>query len=115
MNKYQKMNNLEFIEKEIENAKELLQRLEKLKVNSNKYELQLNEVLEKDTQKKLFYLLQIKSILEAWEVVKHTIYKRKMGEESFIQVMGGVYNEGQCWTSGINPYEIIKKSLEVEE
>ena len=64
------MNSLEFIEKQIKNAKELLQRLEKLKVNSNKYELQLNEVLEKDTQEKLFYLQQIKSELEAWEVVK---------------------------------------------
>ena len=56
------MTDLEFIEKEIQKAKELLQRLEKLKVISNKYELQLNEVLEKDTQEKLFYLQQIKNL-----------------------------------------------------
>lgn len=64
------MTSLEFIEKEIKKSKELLQRLEKLKVISNKYELQLNEVLEKDIQEKLFYLEQIKSELEAWKVVK---------------------------------------------
>ena len=67
------MTSLEFIKNEIQNAKELLQRLEKLKVNSNKYELQLNEVLEKDTQEKLFYLEQIKVILEAWEFTKEEL------------------------------------------
>ena len=103
------MTDLEFIEKEIQKAKELLQRLEKLKVISNKYELQLNEVLEKDTQEKLFYLQQIKSILEAWEVVKkHCDYQD--------------YDRFNCIPEGfylIEPikgkdYLTIKKALEVE-
>ena len=97
------MNSLEFIEKEINHWNKVI----KHQPSSNDVQKHLND--------KLQTLYQIKSELEAWEVVKHTIYKRKMGEESFIQVMGGIYNEGQCWTSGINPYEIIKKALEVEE
>ena len=74
-----------------------------------------DKIMTRHLKERYEQLKQIKTILEAWEVVKHTIYKRKMGEESFIQVMGGVYNEGQCGTSGINPYEIIKKALEVED
>ena len=111
------MTSLEFIEKEIKNAKELLQRLEKLKVNSNKYELQLNEVLEKDTQEKLFYLYQIKAKLEAWEIVKskevdlydviHTTdYEQyKLENEDLLEQ----YILDQL------EYETIKKALEVEE
>ena len=107
------MNSLEFIEKEIEDRKENVKHWEKQLErypNDEVFTRGLNK-----SKEQLETLQQIKSALEAWEVVKHTIYKRKMGEESFIQVMGGVYNEGQCWTSGINPYEIIKKALEVEE
>lgn len=108
------MNNLEFIEKEIAMVKK------KISMAKSKFTIkgityyQLNEIKEEINilRDRLQVFQQIKSALEAWEVVKHTIYKRKMGEESFIQVMGGVYNEGQCWTSGINPYEIIKKALE---
>ena len=69
----------------------------------------------KKREQQIQTLEQIKYELEAWEIVKHNIYKRKMGEERYIQVMGGAYNEGDCWTSGINPYETIKKALEVKD
>lgn len=99
------MTSLEFIEKEIQNAKELLQRLEKLKVNSNKYELQLNEVLEKDTQEKLFYLQQIKSELEAWKIVKdNTIITNNRCDVDRIEM----YNGGEG-------YNIFKKALKKNE
>lgn len=107
------MNSLEFINQEIEDAKH------EIKMNEIRIENMYNKTFYEERTEvlnnKLQTLQQIKTELEAWEVVKHLIYKRKMGEERFIQVMGGVYNEGQCWTSGINPYEIIKKALEVKE
>jgi len=111
------MTSLEFIEKEIAMVKKKISMVKsKFTIKGLTY-YHINEIKEEINilRDRLQVLQQIKSELEAWEVVKHTIYKRKMGEESFIQVMGGVYNEEQCWTSGINPYEIIKKALEVED
>ena len=103
------MTSLEFIEKEIKKTKELLQRLEKLKVISNKYELQLNEVLEKDTQEKLFYLQQIKSELEAWEVVKNKISIEK-GSIDYATI------NIKDWHHHLTKeqFETLKKALEVK-
>ena len=95
---------IEFVEKEKKNSKEFLDR-------AIRYNLTI--CLKNETEK-LEVLEQIKCELEAWGIVKHSIYKRKMGEERYIQVMGSVYNEGQCYTSGLNPYEILKNTLEVE-
>ena len=105
------MTSLEFIEKEIKNAKELLKRLEKLKVISNKYELQLNEVLEKDTQEKLFYLQQIKSELEAWEELKPEIkeHKEVLYEDELINVL--VF--ALPYSANPKKYNAIKKAMEV--
>lgn len=110
------MNSLEFIDKEIKKYKNII-----IGVKATLKEPKTEDVIKflkndlKEYEEKVLHLQQIKSKLEAWEVVKHLIHKRKMCEERFIQVMGGVYNEGQCWSSGINPYEIIKKALEVED
>ena len=112
------MNSLEFIEKEIKNAKELLKRLEKLKVISNKYELQLNEVLEKDTQEKLFYLQQIKSELEAWEVVKNKNVKIGTVRTSpNYEVFNSLFNSNTIEKNRITEieFDIIQKALEVIE
>lgn len=106
------MEALDFINKEIEATKRSHKAFEL------DYELFHRESDNRDAEnliKKLNNLQQIKVELEAWEIVKHLIYKRKMGEKLFIQVMGGSYNEGECWTSGINPYEILKKALEVKD
>lgn len=103
------MNSLEFIEKEIKFLEDMIN----MDLALIEDEEDLKEIAKK--QERLKHLQQIKTELEAWEVVKHSIYKRKMGEERYIQVMGGVYIEGQCWTSGINPYEILEKALEVKE
>ena len=97
-------------------------RIQFYKTTKVKYEKECikhpNEKVYEDAVKTCEELIQIneqiKCKLEAWEVVKHTIYKRKIGEERYIQVMGSVYNDGQCWSSGVNPYEIVKKALEVE-
>ena len=106
------MSSLEFIEKEIQKAKELLQRLEKLKVISNKYELQLNEVLEKDTQEKLFYLQQIKSILEAWEELKPEIKEHK--EVLYEDELTNVLVFALPYSANPKKYNAIKKALEAK-
>ena len=96
------MNSLEFIEKEIAYYKELLERLEKLKVTSNKYELQLNRALYKNAQEKLNYSQQIKTELEAWESVK-----------SYLVDLGNVYVLAIC--NDDKEYLTLKKALEVKE
>ena len=109
------MTSLEYIRNKISKKIKTINEKRNFMTNCKKRNIPFNIELTYEDEKELEYLRQVESELEAWEVVKHTIYKRKMGEESFIQVMGGVYNEGQCWTSGINPYEIIKKALEVSD
>ena len=111
------MTDLEYIEKEIKKTKELLQRLEKLKVNSNKYELQLNEVLEKDNQEKLFYLLQIKAELEAWDFTKRELGLKVI--ERNCGMFGSRYALKCNYEDAIplldKEVESFKKALEVEE
>ncbi len=41
---------IEFVNRKIKDKKDQLKRLEKLKVTSNKYDLQINELLTKNTE-----------------------------------------------------------------
>lgn len=102
------MNSLEFIEKEI---KELKFQINYIKSNMKKYiDFRTEGQLEVDMRQfKLNHLLQIKSVLEAWEVVKkHCDYQ---DSDRFNCIPEGFYS--------IEPirgkdFLIVRKVLEVE-
>ena len=96
------MNNLEFIEKEIEKLKEFLE---------------LDDVLclQTDEDYKFWYdrlkmFQQIKTILEAWEVVKPKIKFEDLGEMQNGNMYRGYFDD--CFDEG--EYNKTEKALEVE-
>ena len=104
---------IEFVERKIKDKKDQLKRLENLKTMSNKYELQINELLTKNTEEDIENLEQIKAELEAWEVVKSAT-KRKLKvtgkyRDKFIEINHREYVEGT------KKYQTLKKALEVED
>ena len=92
------------------NINELINSIEEVR---EFYVREYNESLSKNKSQKIAYtddkiksLEQIEDILDAWKVVRPLIYKRKRGEECFIEVVNGAYHEND------KPYETIKKVLD---
>lgn len=110
------MTNLEFIEKEIyinknkiENDKKHLISLEKYKLNDELEQMIATTRLETNItiyEANIKYLQQIKTVLEAWEVVKE-----------FIRDSNGVYllRLDSDDDDDKEHYEKLKKALEVED
>lgn len=99
------MNSLEFIEEEIKNKKNVLD--EELDEN----ELFILSLIEEDylgrLNDELQQLEQIKTILEAWEVVKR--YKKELS------VNGIIFEHIINVSHTKQDYEKVKKALEVED
>lgn len=113
---------IEFVNRNIKNRKEQLKRLERLKVTSNKYELQINEVLMKNIEEDIEHLEQIKSELEAWEICKNKLNLKVQTEEAVTEgfCMKGYwllveqYPYTQTTIIEQEEYEILKKALEIK-
>lgn len=95
------------------NINELLNSVEEAR---GRYVTEYNKALSENKHHKCAYideqiqnLEQVENILEAWEVVRPLIYKRKRGEERFIEVVNGAYHKDD------KPYEIIEKVLDIGE
>ena len=101
---------IEFVERKIKDKKDQLKRLKNLKTISNKYELQINELLRKNTEEDIEYLQQIKCILEAWKVVKPSISEEHL-EDCQIRTM---YGENPFMNVLQEEATKVKKALEVE-
>ena len=102
---------IEFVNRKIKDKKDQLKRLEKLKVTSNKYELQINELLTKNIEEDIEHLEKIKCELEAWEVMeKHLEYFPS-------DFYNGIPEELITMTSliGKKDYHIIIKALEIKD
>lgn len=112
MNRY-----IEFVERKIKNKKDLLERLKNLKTISNKYDLQVNELLTKNTKEDIENLQQIKCVLEAWEELNKTfeIGVEKQIEEIYIKGKNYYGNERTIWGYSKEGALKVKKALEVED
>ena len=95
---------IEFVERIIKDKKDQLKRLKNLKTISNKYELQINELLTKNTEEDIEYLQQIKAELEEWEVAKkHLILDKEFHQIDLHLHHDTIYKED---------YLKLKKALE---
>lgn len=98
---------IEFVERKIKDKKDQLKRLKNLETISNKYELQINELLRKNAEEDIEYLQQIKCELEAWETVKkHLILDKEFHRIDLHLHHDTIYKED---------YLKLKKALEVED
>ena len=110
---------IEFVERKIKDKKDQLKRLKNLKTISNKYELQINELLTKNTEEDIEYLQQIKCELEAWEVVKKRLIREKYGvfhsKDCSVHNYTRIYLKEIKEDENTEEYQILKKALEIED
>ncbi len=105
------MTSLEFIEKLIENEQSMIKTYEEFfKTDKTEFDKQITNGYIQKHQKNIHHLQQIKTILEAWEVVKWSISKEHL-EDSQIRTMFG---ENPFMNITEEEKLIVKKALEVE-
>lgn len=103
---------IEFVNRKIKDKKDQLKKLEKLKVTtSNKYKLQIIELLRKNAGEDIKHLEKIKWELEAWEVVKEELQIVFKGKNHY----GEPLRRYELNVIGQNKIDTLNKAMEVEK
>lgn len=115
------MNSLEFIEKIIENLKEILKGIDNRIQDEQNYQTLLAHSNEekKHFEKELSHFQQIKAELEAWGVVKKRLIREKYGvfhsKDCSVHNYTRIYLKEIKEDENTEEYQKLKKSLEVED
>ena len=112
------MNSLEFIEKQIKQEQGIIKTYEEcFKIDKTEFDKSITRSYIQIHQKNINHLQQIKSELEAWEIVKRILdltVKEDKQKYDFIYYWL-IYHPYELLVIEKQDYEILKKALEVEK